>query len=152
MSSDDELEAPDYSDNKYVDDLTMKLLSNKTNYAKYLSMTDERKHEAREQFMKDCINHKSNILSMTKNMCNGNDIEYGSDVIESFEKYAQTLIRYLEVKESSDKAQREYEDINDISDEDINDEVGLLPSSNDNKPTQKKHKMSPFILDRFLRK
>ena len=62
MSSDDEPDTPDYSDNKHVDELTMKLLSNKTNYAKYLSMTDERKHEAHEQFMKDCIDHKSNIL------------------------------------------------------------------------------------------
>jgi hypothetical protein len=147
MSSDDEPDVPDYSDNKHVDELTMKLLSNKTNYAKYLSMTDERKHEAREQFMKDCIDHKSNILSMTRNMCNGKDNEYGSDVTESFEKYAQTLIRYLEVKESSDKAQREYEDTNDTSDEDV-----MFPSSIDEKRTKPKYKRNPFTLDHFIRK
>ena len=92
MSSDDDESTTEYTDNKYVDELTMKLLSNKTNYAKYLAMTDERKHEEQQQFMKDCIEYKSNILAMTRNMCNGKDNEYGSDVTESFEKYARTLI------------------------------------------------------------
>jgi hypothetical protein len=80
-------------------------------------------------------------------MCNGKDNEYGSDVTESFEKYAQTLIRYLEVKASSDRAQQEYEDTNDTSDEDV-----MFPSSTNNVRAKSKYKMNPFTLDHFIRK
>lgn len=148
MSSDDETEAPDYTDNKYVDALTMKLLSNKSNYAKYLAMTDERKHEEQQQFMKDCIDNKSNILAMTRNMCNGKDNDYGSDVAESFENYAQTLIRHLEVKQSSDEAQKEYECLNDSTDD---DDV-MFPSSIDNVRKKSKCKQHVTTMDYFKRK
>ena len=139
MSSDDEPDTPDYSDNKHVDELTMKLLSNKTNYAKYLSMTDERKHEAHEQFMKDCIDHKSNILSMTRNMCNGKENEYGSSVNEAFNNYARILIRHLEVTKQSNDNQREYEE-----------EIFPYSMDEDNKPNKRFEKMN--TLDLFLKK
>jgi len=155
MSSDDDESTTEYTDNKYVDELTMKLLSNKTNYAKYLAMTDERKHEEQQQFIKDCIEYKSNILAMTRKMCNGEENEYGSDVSDSFEIYARTLIRYLEVKQSSDEAQKEYEELNDTTDD--ND---IIPSVIDNmhtKPKCKKNqkkssKKNPFTLEHFRRK
>ena len=42
------------SDNKFIDEITMKLLSNHSGYAKYLSKTDESKHEEIQQFKIDC--------------------------------------------------------------------------------------------------
>ena len=45
------------------------------------------------------------------------------------------------------EAQQEYEDMNDASDEDV-----MFPSSIDKKRTKPKYKMSPFTLDRFVRK
>lgn len=122
MSSDDELSTSPPDDelstsppveNKQVDELTMKLLSNRNNYAKYLAMTDERKHEAHQEFIKDCITYKTNILAMTSNMCKGRVNEYGSEVGDAFDTYAQTLIRYLEVKQRSDDAQKEYDQEDD---------------------------------------
>ena len=41
------------SDNKFIDEITMKLLTNKTNYAKYLYKTDNDKYEEQQQFIKD---------------------------------------------------------------------------------------------------
>jgi hypothetical protein len=147
MSSDDETEAPEYTDTKHFDELTVKLFSNKTNYAKYLAMTDERKHEEQQQFMKDCIEHKSNILVLTRKMCNGEENEYGSDVTESFEIYARKLIRYLEVKQCSDEAQKEYECLNDSIDENV-----MFPSSIDNVRKKTKYKQSGTTMDYFKRK
>ena len=147
MSSDDDADTTEYTDTKHFDELTMKLLSNKTNYAKYLAMTDERKHEEQQQFMKDCIEHKSNILVLTRKMCNGEENEYGSDVTESFEIYARKLIRYLEVKQCSDKAQKEYECLNDSTDEDV-----MFPSSIDNVRKKTKYKQPVTTMDYFKRK
>ena len=44
---------------------------------------------------------------MTDQMCKNNFL-YGSDVSDSFNNYARTLIRYLEVKNRSDELQKEY--------------------------------------------
>lgn len=147
MSSDDDADTTEYTDTKHFDELTVKLFSNKTNYAKYLAMTDERKHEEQQQFMKDCIEHKSNILVLTRKMCNGEENEYGSDVTESFEIYARKLIRYLEVKQCSDKAQKEYECLNDSTDEDV-----MFPSSIDNVRKKTKYKQPVTTMDYFKRK
>tara|TARA_B100001287_G_scaffold276825_1_gene289791 strand:+ start:5677 stop:6117 length:441 start_codon:yes stop_codon:yes gene_type:complete len=130
------------SENKFIDEITMKLLSNQSGYAKYLSKTDQGKHEEIQQFKRDCSNYKGDILSMTRELLACRDNEYGSDVNDSFNDYARTLIRYLEVKQQSDEKQREYEDEEDMFPYSIDE---------DNKPTKKTYgKMN--TLDLFLKK
>ena len=92
----------------YMDEITMKLLTNKTNYAKYLLKTDTSKYEEQQQFNQDCITFKELILDMTQKMCDNDEVEYGSDVTHMFDNYARTLIRYLEVKQRSDELQQVY--------------------------------------------
>jgi hypothetical protein len=94
--------------NNYMDEITMKLLTNKTNYAKYLLKTDTCKYEEQQQFIHDCSTFKDLILDMTRKMCDNDEVEYGSDVTHMFDTYARTLIRYLEVKQQSDELQQVY--------------------------------------------
>ena len=72
------------SDNKFIDEITMKLLSNQSGYAKYLSKTDESKHEEIQQFKIDCNQFKGDILAMTRELLSCRDNEYGSDVNDAF--------------------------------------------------------------------
>lgn len=130
------------SDNKFIDEITMKLLSNQTSYAKYLSKTDTLKYEEQKQFKVDCNNFKGDILSMTRELLACRDNEYGSDVNEAFNNYARILIRHLEVTKQSDENQREYEE-----------DAEMFPYSidEDNKPPKKTYgKMN--TLDLFLKK
>ena len=98
---------PSPPENKYIDDLTIQLLLNKTNYAKYLSKTDEQKYEEQQQFVLDCEQYRNPILDMTKHMMRDPLLSYSSEVSDAFNQYARILIRYLEVKERSDEHQKD---------------------------------------------
>ena len=130
------------SDNRYVDEITMKLLSNQSSYAKYLSKTDTMKFKEQQQFKVDCDNFKGDILSTTRELLACRDNDYGSDVNDAFNNYARILVRHLEVKKFSDENQREYEE------DDDDDEI--FPHSIDNKPKKYFGKMN--TLDLFLQK
>lgn len=96
---------------KYLNELTMKFLTNQTCYAKYLYKNDNAKYEEEQQFIKDCTTFNSQIVSITDTMCTDPQAnDYGSDVKEAFHNYARIIIRYLEVKEKSDELQKEYDD------------------------------------------
>jgi hypothetical protein len=146
----DEISTSPPCDNKFVDELTMKLLSNKTNYAKYLAMTDSRKHEERQQFIQDCRAYKDDMIDMTRRMCKNEDVEYSSDVTDAFDEYARTLIRYIEVKRRSDELQREYDQTANTSIDD--EEDTMFPASIDEVKTKPKYTGSRSTLDFFIRK
>ena len=131
------------SDNKFIDEITMKLLTNKTNYAKYLHKTDSDKYEEQLQFAVDCKIFYKDIISLTKDMCECKDNSYGSDVNESFNNYARTLIRYLEVKQKSDEQQKEYHD--DLIEEQFPDSIEDEDKLNDYILHPKKGTMDMFV-------
>jgi|TARA_B110000008_G_scaffold182056_1_gene181080 hypothetical protein len=144
------------SDNKYIDEITMKLLTNKTNYAKYLCKTDSDKYKEHQQFIKDCKLFHNEIISMTKEMCQGKDNVFGSDVNESFNNYARTLIRYLEVKKKSEELQKEYEEYEE--NEKINEDDEPFPlqiesdDENKNEDISDKNSYNTGTMDMFVRK
>jgi hypothetical protein len=134
------------SENKFIDELTMKLLSNQNGYAKYLSNTDTTKMEEQEQFKKDCFEHKNDILSMTRELLSQEDNNLGSDVNESFNNYARIVIRHLEVKQRSDEIQKGYYKSED-------DENELFPYSMDEPDTKSYLKFNQMnSIDMLLRK
>ena len=55
MDNDEDFKNPEISpsDNKFIDELTMKLLTNQTNYAKYLYKNDSEKYEEQQQFLSE---------------------------------------------------------------------------------------------------
>ena len=98
------------SANKYIDDLTMQLLTNKTTYAKYVTKNGELAREEKVQFNEDCQTWKSDILTITRKLCiQEGEHQYGSDIVESFDVYIRNIVRYLETKKRSDELQKEYE-------------------------------------------
>ena len=146
-NSGDESTEPILVENKHIDELTMKLLTNKTSYAKYLAITDEQKYEKHKQFMQDCNEHSLDIINMTRTMCKGENNEYGSNVSEAFDAYAQTLIRYLEVKQRSDEIQQGHDAEDELFPHSM-DEEHIKPNMK-TKPTYKERRAT---LDYFVRK
>ena len=80
---------------KFIDEITMKLLSNQTSYSKYLHKTDDSRYKEEQQFIEDCKTFKQDIQEVTNELCKCKQHIYGSDVNEAFNNYARTLIRYL---------------------------------------------------------
>ena len=123
MDSDENISSSPQND-KFLNELTMKLLTNKTNYAKYLTKTDNEKYEEHQEFIQDCKNFSPEILDITKKLCKNPEEDFGSDVKDAFNEYAHVLIRYLEVKERSDELQKEYDTIFPYS---MNEESNKVP-------------------------
>ena len=142
MDNDPISESPN---DKFIDEITMKLLSNQTTYSKYLHKIDDSRYQEEQQFIEDCKTFKSDIQKITNELCKCKQHTYGSDVNEAFNNYARTLIRYLEVKQRSDELQKEYEE-----DESYEDEMFAFQSENEEKKEQPKMSHPTGTMDRFL--
>lgn len=93
-----------------VDRLTMELLLNKTHYAKYLSKTDSQKHAEFQQFVDSLRKFRDPIVDITQRLIrNPKSATFSQDMIESFQTYTQSVIRFLEIQED-DPANGEEED------------------------------------------
>ena len=145
MDNDEDFKNPEISpsDNKFIDELTMKLLTNQTNYAKYLYKNDSEKYEEQQQFIMDCNDFYHQIMNITKELCKQKENTYGSDVNEAFNNYARIVIRYLEVKQKSDEQQKEYHD--DLIEEQFPDSIEDEDKLNDYILHPKKGTMDMFV-------
>jgi hypothetical protein len=107
--------SPSGSSASYIDKLSMELLLNKTQYQKYLVKTDPQKYAEYQEFVENCHRLRRPIVDITARLLdNPKRNTYSEDVSEAFQKYAQILIRYLDIKEMTEQA----EDL-DGSDEDM---------------------------------
>lgn len=145
MDNDEDFQNPEISpsDNKFIDELTMKLLTNQTNYAKYLYKNDSEKYEEQQQFIMDCNDFYHQIMNITKELCKQKENTYGSDVNQAFNNYARIVIRYLEVKQKSDEQQKEYHD--DLIEEQFPDSIEDEDKLNDYILHPKKGTMDMFV-------
>ena len=145
MDNDENFQNPEISpsDNKFIDELTMKLLTNQTNYAKYLYKNDSEKYEEQQQFIMDCNDFYHQIMNITKELCKQKENSYGSDVNQAFNNYARIVIRYLEVKQKSDEQQKEYHD--DLIEEQFPDSIEDEDKLNDYILHPKKGTMDMFV-------
>lgn len=145
MDNDEDFQNPEISpsDNKFIDELTMKLLTNQTNYAKYLYKNDSEKYEEQQQFIMDCNDFYHQIMNITKELCKQKENSYGSDVNQAFNNYARIVIRYLEVKQKSDEQQKEYHD--DLIEEQFPDSIEDEDTLNDYILHPKKGTMDMFV-------
>jgi hypothetical protein len=79
-----------------VDKLTLELFTNKTQYRKYLSKNDPEKYnillEKREKFEK----YKREILEKTEQLLSFPDLAVSTLVQETFENYADVIIKEIE--------------------------------------------------------
>ena len=76
---------------KFVDEITMKLLSNQTTYSKYLHQIDDSRHQEEQQFIEDCKIFRDDIQDITTELCKCKQHNYGSDVNEAFKNYGKTM-------------------------------------------------------------
>ena len=132
--------------NSFIDKMSLQFLLNKTHYQKYLAKTDPQLYAEKQEFLESCSQYRRSIVDMTARLLdNPNYQYYSTEVCDAFDKYAQTLIRYLEVKERSDSIQKNFD--SDGSDEDMLFPDDSRPNPN---PSQKPLHKSSNTLDGFV--
>jgi hypothetical protein len=132
--------------NSFIDKISLEFLLNKTHYQKYLAKTDPQLYAEKQEFLESCSQYRRPIVDMTARLLdNPNHPHYSREVCDAFDKYAQTLIRYLEVKEKSDNAQKVFQ-----LDDDDNEEDTLFPDTMNNPVVSrpKTGTLDSFILRR----
>lgn len=115
--------SPSPSTPSYIDQLSMEFLLNKTQYQKYLVKTDPQKFAEYQEFVEQCHRLRRPIVDMTARLLdNPKRTTYSQEVSDAFQKYAQVLIRYLEIKEMT-------EQIDEDNSREGSDEDTMFPES-----------------------
>ena len=87
------------------DSLTIELLSNKTQYKKYiLSKENPEKYDEYIQFLKSCKKHQNSIQRLLEDLLIQPEHEsYDKEIKYAFEVFAKTCIKYLDNNEEKKK-------------------------------------------------
>lgn len=103
----------DISNNSDLDDMTLRLMSNKKCLNIYLKNTDQVEYE-KIRIEEEAIEiHKQSIIKITYDLLKGDVDNYSSDIINSFNNYVKNIIRHIEISNMNDNT--DYQD----TDEDI---------------------------------
>ena len=132
-----------------IDQLTLELLTNKTQYEKYLSKSEPQKWSEKQGFLVNCRKYSAQIIKITAQYLKNPDLQLNNDANNAFMNYAQSLIRHFEIKElgamvdeDSDEDVLFPENCIDFSESHANDEL-LEDLSCDNATiTEKKRPVS----------
>lgn len=82
--------------------MTMELLLNKTHYAKYLTKTDSTKHAEYQQFVDSLCKFRDPMVDITQRLIREpNSTMFSQDMLDSFQTYAQSVIRFLEIQQDN---------------------------------------------------
>jgi hypothetical protein len=112
------------------DSLTLELLSNKTQYKKYiLSKENPEKYEEYLDYLKKCKKYQSEILNLVSALLAQPEHEtYDKEIRYKFEVFAKTCIQYFENMEKKKKYSF-YERDEDVLFADMDNDNPIIPSA-----------------------
>ncbi len=82
-----------------IDKLTLELLTNKTQYKKYLAKTDPEKHRASQEYLEKIEKYRYKIQSMFTQLLDDPDKQITHEISEDFHSFVKTAIHHFEMKE-----------------------------------------------------
>jgi hypothetical protein len=116
-----------------IDKVNLEYLMNRTQYKKYVSKTDPKKHFENEIFLSKIKKYKNRIFDLTETLISNPEEPITNDVNDIFYQYVKTLIKHFEIKDmENDDNDTLFEKIDDVSidrvdnDEKYDDKEDLL--------------------------
>ena len=85
--------------NKMIDKLTLEIMANKSKYKKYLSKTDPDKYEKIQEYSMKLQKYETDISRIVNDYICSPNKQITTDLDETFEHFAKSCIKYLEMKE-----------------------------------------------------
>jgi hypothetical protein len=83
----------------HIDQLTLELLMNKSQYNKYVEKSDPKKYNEIKERQTKLEHFKPRILEVTRELFDNPQPQISLDVNELFSNYTQAVIAYLELKD-----------------------------------------------------
>jgi hypothetical protein len=90
-----------------IDKMTMELFMNKSQYAKYISKTDPKKHEENQIHNRNLERYREPMLELVAEYCDNPNKQITTEMDEMFRQFAKTCFRYLELREQQDASDDE---------------------------------------------
>ena len=100
--------------NEYIDKITLKFLTNKAQYTKYLSTSDPKKFEEQQTHLGKIAKYSNLIMSMTEEYCANPNKQRTNEMDEAFNNYVRTCIKYMEMKELEYRDRKEDKEADEV--------------------------------------
>lgn len=92
-----------------IDELTLKLMSNKSQYNKYLSKSNPEKYKETTDYLEKRNKYSSDIMNTVKSILFSNK-DVTNNVNESFEHFVKECIKYYQMKSLEKKTESDSDD------------------------------------------
>jgi hypothetical protein len=115
-----------------LDDISMRLFMNKSNYNKYIEKTNPKEHEDRENYIYKLNKYMNQIMDITTEKIENHLLQHTTDLDNAFEKYMRTCIKHFEMKEIENKNSYNRNEDEDSLFVNMDENTGCTKSRNDN--------------------
>jgi hypothetical protein len=82
-----------------LDKMSMEMFMNKSQYTKYISKTDPKKHQEIQIYNDNLKKYDGAITQIVADYCNNPNKQLTTEMDETFRHFAKTCFHYLEMKE-----------------------------------------------------
>lgn len=89
--------------------LTLESFMNNNYYSKYLSNSDPMAFREHNKFCESMGLHRNNILDLTKRLIENPNTQITAPVLEAFQQYAHSCIKYFDLMELENRAENQEE-------------------------------------------
>ena len=90
---------PYTTENKEMEDITMELLMNKSQYNKYVHQLNPAKFKEREMFLNQIRGHRESISSMMQELLYHPEEIITREINDSFHAFVKVCLKHLEIRE-----------------------------------------------------
>ena len=117
--------------NSMIDQMTMELLCNRSQYKRYLAKTDTETYETNQAYLAKIEKYYSKLKSLTDALLLDPEKQITNDVNNAFNQYIKVCFHHVELKEMEERSLRFGEkDDAEFEDETLFGQMDLAPSSN----------------------
>jgi len=81
-----------------IDKLTLELLTNKTQYKKYLSKEDPKRFQENKEYLEKIKKNKSKIIRITNEFLENPEKQFTTELNDMFLIFGKSMIKYIELK------------------------------------------------------
>ena len=86
--------------NSYIDDITLQLISNKSQYNKYLNINNPERNNELQEYYQSIKAHKQDILQILKGYIDDPEEQISVDMNNALEMFVKSCLKHFELKQA----------------------------------------------------
>ena len=140
-----------------INKLTLELLTNKTQYKKYLAKEDPEGSQKQQDYLGKIKKYRSKILGLSKDFLENPEKSFNREMNEMFKIYAETAIKYIEMREIERENLFNKDEFEEKEEDEVLFDCDKMENGSDNEETEeyentvsKKEFLDAFSLESTL--